>query len=51
MVCWGLSLNVNLAHFGGSVPESLVFVFVIYLLFVNEGYQVHPSPTLLPTTP
>jgi hypothetical protein len=36
----GIAFNLNVADFGGVIPESIIFILAIILLAVNEGFQV-----------
>jgi hypothetical protein len=36
----GLAFDTNEANLGGVIPESIIMILCIYLLFINEGYQV-----------
>ena len=40
VVFHGIAFDLNVAEFGGPIPESIIFMLAMILLAVNEGFQV-----------
>lgn len=40
VVFHGIAFDLNVAEFGGPIPESIIFMFAMILLAANEGFQV-----------
>jgi hypothetical protein len=40
VVFHGIAFDLNVAEFGGPIPEAIIFLLAMILLAANEGFQV-----------
>jgi hypothetical protein len=40
VVFHGITFDLNVAEFGGPIPECIIFLLAMLLLAANEGFQV-----------